>query len=112
MSGRACDFLFAAACVVPGSLFVAGEPGLAVLAFVFLALAAMLCGLADPAAPHRVAVAAGAARAARPAAHRFLPIVRSAPTADPHFPRLSECRARASRRRLRGSRSRIPCPPG
>ena len=47
------EFLFLGAVAVPALLLLAGEPGLAILALVFLLCAACLAALADPGAPFR-----------------------------------------------------------
>lgn len=57
MFRRACDLLFAAACIVPGILLYAGEPALAVMAFMTLMLGGAVSGIADPEAPHRTVAA-------------------------------------------------------
>jgi hypothetical protein len=48
-------FLFTGALSLPGFLAYAGDPGLAMMAFVFLLLAGCLSALADPGAPFRTA---------------------------------------------------------
>ena len=48
-------FFFAGAGTLPGFLAFSADPGLAVLAFVFLLLAGCLSALRDPEAPFRTA---------------------------------------------------------
>lgn len=49
----ACEFFFVGAALLPAILALAGQPALAVLALTFLMIAAAVCGIADPEAPHR-----------------------------------------------------------
>ncbi|MGE0357017.1 MAG: hypothetical protein AB7P08_08890 [Burkholderiales bacterium] len=51
--GDVTEFFFAGAGSMPGLLIYLGDPGLAVIVFVGLLLAACLGGMADPEAPFR-----------------------------------------------------------
>lgn len=55
-------FFFAGAGTVPGFLFYAGDPGLAVITMMALMLAACVGGMADPQAPFRTMSARDDAR--------------------------------------------------
>lgn len=51
-AAEACDFFFVGAALLPSFLFLAEQPALATMAITFLFLAAAVCGIADPDAPH------------------------------------------------------------
>lgn len=51
--GDVTEFFFAGAGSMPGLLVYLGDPGLAVIVFVGLLIAACLGGMADPEAPFR-----------------------------------------------------------
>lgn len=51
--GRAAEFCFAGAVILPGFLAYAGSPGAAVLGFVGLVGAGAVCAIGDPQAPWR-----------------------------------------------------------
>lgn len=53
MGGDWAGFFFIGSVVVPGFIILSGYPGPAVMAFLFLMIAAGLCGLADPESPCR-----------------------------------------------------------
>lgn len=58
----AVGFFFAGAGTLPGFLFYAGDPGLAILITTALVLAGCVAGLADPQAPFRTLPAPGDGR--------------------------------------------------